>query len=943
MGDRRFLQARNEERRRNPTSRGQLCAEPPERPVSSPLSPDQWQQIESLVDALLDTPPERRAALFAEVSGGDPARRAELERLVAECERAYPLFDKPAAERFAALVDTAPLQPAQVIADRYRITRELGRGGMATVYLAHDLKHTRDVALKVVRSELVATVGSGRFLREIEIAAQMRHPNIVPLYDSGQVSVSQSPDGHEGQSTSLLYYVMPYESGQSLRERLRRDGPLPIDDVVVIVRDVCEALAYAHERGIVHRDIKPDNVLLSGRHALVTDFGVARAASEAKASTASTGAGVMIGTPAYMAPEQVAADPQVDHRVDIYGIGVLAYEILTGVQPLGGDSPQDILAAHLTKTPDPVTAHRPDVPTGLSDLVMKCLEKQAANRWQSAGEVLRVLDEVAIRPAPLRRPAERWAVIGVAVVLVAGMATLGLPLLRRAGSTPNVATEHRLAIGILPSVTAAPAGDLSWLATGLEGQLSMELVNVPEFDIRPNETIAALKGRGWPLDSVATAGNVDYLVRLQLLNATRDSVLVTLDLIERGIRSVRVDVVRQRLPLDITVEALGHRLAERLRPMLGSRARELQLESGSTSAIALQLRRRAEGYRLWARQRVDRGDFRGAESALDSAAALLIESQGKDPKWTAPSLARAGLTQMRAFIVLRESRTYDTATVRKIFDAGVAIVDSVLDRTPRDPIALASRGRLRWQRTLLVEPDKLSLQRADTAIRDLGDALSLDPRLARAAADLSHIYYFTHRYQEAAAYAERAFRIDAYMEESDQIINRLALSNFEIQRDSDAAHWCQEGVRRFPENPAHHGCVLEVMAWGTAPANADSAWAAYRALERLTILSNVGGRAYYGPQMAAVLARSPRVLPDSATALLARIRADVEASPLATQETRELLLAREAAVFYRLGDSKRANQLFGRFRERDPVRASRVAEQRMLRDYVASTPRPATR
>ena len=911
--------------------------------MSSPLSPDQWQQIESLVDALLDTPPERRAALFAEVSGGDPARRAELERLVAECERAYPLFDKPAAERFAALVDTAPLQPAQVIAERYRITRELGRGGMATVYLAHDLKHTRDVALKVVRSELVTTIGSGRFLREIEIAARMRHPNIVPLYDSGQVSVSHSGDGHDGQSTSLLYYVMPYESGHSLRERLRRDGPLPIDDVVVIVRDVCEALAYAHERGIVHRDIKPDNVLLSGRHALVTDFGVARAASEAKATTASTGAGVMIGTPAYMAPEQVAADPRVDHRVDIYGVGVLAYEILTGVQPLGGDSPQDILAAHLTKTPDPVTAHRSDVPPGLSDVVMKCLEKQAANRWQSAGEVLRALDEVTIRPGVKRRPAERWAVLGVAVVLVAGMATLGLPLLRRSGSTPNVAAEHRLAIGILPSVTATPAGDLNWLATGLEGQLSMELARVPEFDIRPNETIAALKGRGWPLDSVATAGNVDYLVRLQLLNATRDTVLVTLDLIERGIRSVRVDVVRQRLPLDITVEALGHRLAERLRPMLGSRARELQLESGSSSAVALQLRRRSEGYRLWARQRVDRGDFRGAESALDSATALLIESQRMDRSWSAPWLARAGLTQLRAFIILRAFRSPDTATVRRIFDAGVAIVDSVLDRTPRDPIALAARGRLRWQRTMLTEPDTLRAQRAEAAIRDLIEALSIDPQLARAAADLSQVYYLTHRYQEAAAYAEQAFRVDAYLEESDQIINRLALSNFEIERDSNAAHWCREGVRRFPDNPAHYGCVLEVMAWGTEPANADSAWAAYRALERLTILSNIGGRAYYGPHVAAVLARSPGVSPDSARSVLSRIRADVDASAQATQEVRDLLLAREAAVYYRLGDSKRADQLFARFRERDSARASRLATQRMLRAYVDSTPRPPTR
>ena len=187
---------------------------PPERPVSSPLSPDQWQQLESLVDALLDTPPERRAALFAEVSGGDPARREELERLVAACERSYPLLDQPAAERFAALVHSTPVQVSQVVAGRYRITREVGRGGMAIVYLARDLKHDRDVALKVVRAELAAALGGGRFHREIQIAARLRHPHIVPVYDSGD-------------SDGVVYYVMPYEEGPSLRERLRRDGALP--------------------------------------------------------------------------------------------------------------------------------------------------------------------------------------------------------------------------------------------------------------------------------------------------------------------------------------------------------------------------------------------------------------------------------------------------------------------------------------------------------------------------------------------------------------------------------------------------------------------------------------------------------------------------------------------------------------------------------------------
>jgi len=180
---------------------------PPERSNAGALSPADWAQLESVVDALLDTPPERRAALLAEVSGGDATRRAELERLVAECERPHPLLDQPAAKRFAALVDEQAVRVSALLADRYRITREIGRGGMATVYLAHDVRHSRDVAVKVLRPELAAALGGGRFLREIEIAARLRHPNIVPVYDSGE-------------SDGILYYVMPYEAGHSLRERL---------------------------------------------------------------------------------------------------------------------------------------------------------------------------------------------------------------------------------------------------------------------------------------------------------------------------------------------------------------------------------------------------------------------------------------------------------------------------------------------------------------------------------------------------------------------------------------------------------------------------------------------------------------------------------------------------------------------------------------------------
>ena len=255
--------------------------DPPDARRAAPPSPAAWRRLEPLVDAALDAAPERRAAVIAGLSGGDAARRTELERLVAECEEAYPLLERSAADRFAAVFAVAAPAVPESLAGRYRILREVGRGGMAIVYVARDLRHGRDVAIKIVRPELAAALGQARFLREIEIAAGLHHPHIVPLYDSGEVPAAAADPERGAGGGSILYYVMPYEAGHSLRERLARDGPLPVGDAALVLHDVCDALAHAHQRGIVHCDIKPENVLLSGRHAMITDFGVARAVREA--------------------------------------------------------------------------------------------------------------------------------------------------------------------------------------------------------------------------------------------------------------------------------------------------------------------------------------------------------------------------------------------------------------------------------------------------------------------------------------------------------------------------------------------------------------------------------------------------------------------------------------------------------------------------------------
>src|ERR671920_776730 len=225
---------------------------------------------------------------------------------------------------------------AEALRDRYLLDRELGSGGMAIVYLAEDIKHRRKVALKVLRAELAATMGPERFFREIEVAARLQHPHILPLHDSGEAQ-------------GFLYYVMPFVDGHNLRNRLARQGELPIHEAVKILVEVTDALAYAHSQGVVHRDIKPENILLSGRHALVTDFGVAKAVSEATGRQALTTAGVALGTPAYMAPEQAAGEPHIDQRVDIYALGVLGYELISGRPPFTGRTSQEVLAAHVTQ------------------------------------------------------------------------------------------------------------------------------------------------------------------------------------------------------------------------------------------------------------------------------------------------------------------------------------------------------------------------------------------------------------------------------------------------------------------------------------------------------------------------------------------------------------------------------------------------------------------
>jgi len=399
------------------------------------------------------------------------------------------------------------------LADRYEIERQVGQGGMATVYLARDIRHQREVAIKVLRPDLAAALGPERFLREIRIAANLNHPHILPLFDSGEA------DG-------FLYYVMPYVEGDTLRTKIEKEGELPVAEAVKIIREIADALAFAHSKGVVHRDIKPDNVMLTGGHAVVTDFGVAKAISEATGRDKLTTAGVALGTPAYMAPEQATADPNVDHRADIYAVGVVAYELLTGRTPFTGATPQAMLARHVSEQVEPVGKHREHVSAELEAVVMRCLEKHPADRWQSAEELLPHLETISTPSGGLtptstrplsaasepirssRRPL--YIGIGAVVALVAVWGVFGT------GSTGGSGASSEL-----PRLLVLPAQNLggpemAYYADGLSEEVSTRLTSLSGLEVIGRFSAEQYRDTDKSPQQIGEELNTEYILSLRV-------------------------------------------------------------------------------------------------------------------------------------------------------------------------------------------------------------------------------------------------------------------------------------------------------------------------------------------------------------------------------------------------------------------------------------------
>jgi len=624
------------------------------------------------------------------------------------------------------LNDTLRDQLQADLGQSLRITGELGGGGMSRVFVADDLALGRRVVVKVLAPELAAGVNVERFRREILLAASLQHPHIVPVLTAGAVADSA------GHPAALPHFTMPFIEGDSLRARLTRDGKLSIRDAVAIIRDVAKGLAYAHAHGVVHRDIKPDNILLSSGSAAVTDFGVAKALSTARIAEPGgplTVVGMSLGTPAYMAPEQAAGDPDADHRVDLYALGVVAYEMLAGAPPFSARSPQALIAAHLVEPPAPLATRRPDVPPALAALVMRCLEKDPARRPQTADEVLAGLDAA---PPPARRlPLVAAGVVLLALVVLAVLA-IGRSGARR-GAGPDLT-----AIAVLPLVNTSGNPQDEYFSDGMTDELAAALSRVHGLRIASRTSTYAYKGRqdvdvrevgrqlgvGAVLEGTVRREGSRLRLSAQLTNVG-DGLSIWSDRFEREVKDVFA--VQDELASAIA-SALAPRLVASGADSAASRGAGAAKRTDDLVAYDFYLR----GRYFWHQR---------GEDALRMAARHFEDAIARDPEFAA---AHAGLADVLALLPVYGNTPGDSAypRAREHAERAISLDPELADAHVTLGLVLKSQGE--W-----AEGERV-----------LTRALALDAGSAAAHQWHGELLVVTGRLREAAAALRKAHQLD---------------------------------------------------------------------------------------------------------------------------------------------------------------------------------------
>jgi serine/threonine-protein kinase len=829
---------------------------------------------------------------------------------------------------------TAPFDRLKsALGDRYEVERQVGQGGMATVYLARDLKHERQVAVKVLRQELSASLGADRFLREIRVAANLQHPNILGLYDSGET---------EG----LLYYVMPFVEGESLRDRLNREQQLPIPDALQITREAAEALAYAHKRGIVHRDIKPENILLLGGHALVADFGIARAVSQASEEKL-TQTGMAIGTPHYMSPEQSLGSDHVDARSDVYSLGCVLYEMLVGQPPFTGPNAMAIMARHSMEVVPSLQVVRQSVPDDVEDAVMRALQKTPADRFQTMTELGDCLAEAEAEVTVVRTAARRASTAarrtptrelpaapppvdrrrrtlliggGVLALLIAaggGWAALrhrdraAAPVAGSGGLDP-----HRVAVLYFQDLGARDS--MRYLAEGLTEGLIRQLSEVQTLDVISPNGVAPYRGDSIPPDSVARALNVGTLVQGGV-DRNGGRIRVTVRLVD-GTSGVDYKRASFELPAANVLgiqDSLVQEVAGLIRHRLGEEIKLRQQREGTGNQQAWTLVQQAEQARKQAEAFAAKKDTSSAVARnFELADSIYTLAQAADPKWVEPVLGRGWAAFRRSRLV-----GVDPLAAKPWIDKGKKLAEDALALAPQNPDALQLRGELRyWSWLLALEPDPdKAKELLKGAQADLEAAVKVRPSQAGAWAALSHLYNQTSGETDAKLAARRAYEEDAYLSNADQVLWRLFNASYDLTQFVDAQHWCEVGQKRFPADYKFVACQLWML---TTRAQAPDVGLAWRLADSLTAKAPGTRREFLRLEgrmnVAVVLARAG--LADSArhVALGARGNADVDPTrDLAWDETYVRLL---------VGDKDEAFKLLRIYLVANPERRKGLAD-----------------
>lgn len=647
------------------------------------------------------------------------------------------------------------------LGDDYSIDREIGGGGMSRVFAATDVALGRPVVIKILAPELGAAVNLERFRREIQFAARLQHAYIVPVLSAGVA------DG-------LPYYMMPLVDGETLRSSLQRSGAMPVAEVLRILRDTAEALCYAHEHGIVHRDIKPENILIAGSHAHVTDFGVAKAISDATDALGGlTSVGIALGTPAYMAPEQAAGDPATDLRADLYALGAVGYEMLTGAAVFSARSAQAMLAAHAVEKPEDIRIRRPSVPGALAALVMKCLEKHPADRPQTAREFLGALEMVNLSGAvnsfsaqgSVLRGFPRWAWTAAAAVAIAAA---GAMVLMR----PGEAAAGQIRLVVLPFENLGAAAD-QYFADGVSEEVTNRLVRVAGLSVIARSSAAQLRKEGKDARAIGKQLGVDYV----------------LDGTVRWAKSGDGSSVVRVTPTLVNVADGTQVWGE---PYQGRIAQVFELQSNIAEKVAEALRGKLLSSDITALQRASTtnveafnaymlGRFewkKRSPAAIERAAAFFEEALRLDPSFARayagladayglfPTYRIKVLSQADAYAKARAAAEKSIALDPNLAEGHAALsqvlfnadwdwkgVNRHLDRAIELDPGYATAHT--WRAELM-----MTIVRMDEALKSADMALKLEPLSVLAINHRSFILAFTGKMDEAQAAARQAIAIE---------------------------------------------------------------------------------------------------------------------------------------------------------------------------------------